>query len=853
MKRFYQPLFLGLIILLGLALRVVRLDFQPLWWDEGYSVFFATRDFATMLARTAIDIHPPFYYAVMQIWMGIFGQDAVALRWLSVVFGVAAIPLLYALAHKLFSDRRLALIAAFLLAISPFHIYYSQEVRMYGLVTLLGIASTYLFAQLLPMKSGTPQTFLLAAIYIGVTAAALYTQYYAAFIIAFQFLFAVWYIARYNRALLRWHSISELWSNSLMHWLGAWIAIGVLYLPWVIYAGPKLYFYVTSKVTHEAYPPLDPITFLARYLSAFSIGHLTNLDWLVWTSIVLVAIALIGILIAIKNRISPTLPHSFTPILTLFYLVIPLTLGYIVNLVYPFNPVHGERLLLLAAPAFYLLTAIGITALWNRRAILGALVVVVIGVISGASLYDFYTVPRYPNDDYRPLIQQMEQTALPNDLFLAIYPWQIGYLESYYHGAPLTIVETPSDTWANHPDQMQRDLDSYLAQHPRIWIAALQTLGRIVEDALDANLRPRAYTTLDTWFGTTRLEMFATVSDPLLSDHPLALSTSLSPSAKSWGVSTKSIVAGQDLVPIWFEWNVPHRDDFKLSFRLFDSKGNLWAQDDRDVESNRQRIGFSVPTGTPPGKYDLRLVAYQSNDTSLKSEALLANVNIVRPSQPNLAAIPNRMTSDAGTDIRLVGYETNTTIRPGEPSPITLFWQATHTIDENWMSVIQVQDMSGKVFANTQAPPAHGIYPTQQWQPNEIVRDPQSILVRGDTPDGDYRIVVSMIDPATNTLSRFVQVGKVTVKGRPRYFGAPSPSNLFDARFGDVAQLIGYDISQEQQNVRIILYWKALATSETSYKVFVHFNDSNGLPTFDATNQSTGEDSILPIRISISP
>ncbi|MCI0478043.1 MAG: hypothetical protein L0Y55_17505, partial [Anaerolineales bacterium] len=69
MKRLHTINLLAAITLGGFALRVVRLDLQPLWWDEGYSIFFATRDFATMLERTAIDIHPPLYYALLQVWM----------------------------------------------------------------------------------------------------------------------------------------------------------------------------------------------------------------------------------------------------------------------------------------------------------------------------------------------------------------------------------------------------------------------------------------------------------------------------------------------------------------------------------------------------------------------------------------------------------------------------------------------------------------------------------------------------------------------------------------------------------------------------------------------------------------
>lgn len=101
-----------LLILLGLGLRVARLSFQPLWWDEGYSVWFATHPLAQMTALTAQDIHPPLYYALLHGWTALLGTGPVALRLLSVVIGVLTIPLLYLAARRMLSTRA-ALLAAF--------------------------------------------------------------------------------------------------------------------------------------------------------------------------------------------------------------------------------------------------------------------------------------------------------------------------------------------------------------------------------------------------------------------------------------------------------------------------------------------------------------------------------------------------------------------------------------------------------------------------------------------------------------------------------------------------------------------------------------------------------------------
>ena len=128
-----------MVTLFALFLRIIRLDFQPLWWDEGYSVWFATHPLSQMAALTAEDIHPPLYYALLHGWTELLGTDPVALRLLSVAFGALAIPAIYLAARRLFGGSRVPLLAALLLAINPMHVFYSQEVRMYGLVALLSI------------------------------------------------------------------------------------------------------------------------------------------------------------------------------------------------------------------------------------------------------------------------------------------------------------------------------------------------------------------------------------------------------------------------------------------------------------------------------------------------------------------------------------------------------------------------------------------------------------------------------------------------------------------------------------------------------------------------------------------
>jgi 4-amino-4-deoxy-L-arabinose transferase-like glycosyltransferase len=809
----FSPRWVLLSILLGaFALRVVRLNFQPLWWDEGYSLFFATRDFATMLDRTALDIHPPLYYVLLQIWMLFAGKSDVAVRFFSVGAGIASVALLYTLARRL-SNQTIALLAAFLMASAPIHVYYSQEVRMYELVTLWCIASVYFFVRLLD----SPTRALWAA-YIFASAAALYTQYYAAFVLVFQGAFVLIMPARKRLYALR-------------NLLAAWAAIALVFLPWSLYTASRLLAYVTFKVSHEAYPVLDPISFLTQHLVAFSIGHLAGLPALAWASVLFVLLSALGMYalsrtpqVLARNSFSPT-PMLLVPL----YLFVPLALGYLVNLFYPFHPIRYERLILLASPAFFILIACGISNL--RRNLLTILAIVCVTVVSGLSLVDFYTVPRYPDDDYRPLIAQIQALAQPGDNFLAIYPWQIGYLESYYAGAPLDVVETPNDDWMNNPVRLQDGIDTLTRASPRVWLPALQTLGHILEDFVDGHFRGKGYTVLDNWYGTSRLELFYAAPDPPRIARDLVFENGALFS--NWGVSTDPVTSGRGIIRFWY-WGQNQPARLRTSLRLVDAKGNTWAQDDREIQNRIQNIGFAIPAGTPPGAYDLQLALYRENEPPTRPLSL-TSVKVTADPEPNLASIPYRTSIDFVNGMRLSGYDTaSEAARPGETVGVSFFWQALHRQSADSLVSIQLRDAFGNIRLDTNEAISFGVYNSSLWLVNELVRDPRSITLGGDLSGGNYSLNVSLIDPISQARIKTtdgresIELTTVQVRERPHYFGAPHPSHQTDARFDELARLVGYDSVRSGQTLRVVLYWQALARSETLYKVFVHVLDATG-------------------------
>ncbi|HOY60921.1 MAG TPA: glycosyltransferase family 39 protein [Candidatus Woesebacteria bacterium] len=120
---------LSLILLIPLGLRLLSLN-QSLWLDEAISANvvknYSYSDIITKFSPS--DFHPPLYYLTLKAWTSIFGYSEISLRFPSVIFSLITIYLVF----KFFGFW-----PSLLLAFNPLYLYYSQEARMYSLVTLL--------------------------------------------------------------------------------------------------------------------------------------------------------------------------------------------------------------------------------------------------------------------------------------------------------------------------------------------------------------------------------------------------------------------------------------------------------------------------------------------------------------------------------------------------------------------------------------------------------------------------------------------------------------------------------------------------------------------------------------------
>jgi len=125
---------LALITLLAAVLRFYKLGEWSFWIDEIYTINHATAHFSTpdlILAHI-----PPFRnwipvsVIMTAVALNTWGVSEWSARLASVLIGVISIPILFFPTRKMFGNG-VALIAMLLLAVSPWHLYWSQNARFY--------------------------------------------------------------------------------------------------------------------------------------------------------------------------------------------------------------------------------------------------------------------------------------------------------------------------------------------------------------------------------------------------------------------------------------------------------------------------------------------------------------------------------------------------------------------------------------------------------------------------------------------------------------------------------------------------------------------------------------------------
>lgn len=263
----------GLVVGVGIVLRfAARSD---LWLDEALTVTIARAPLDRLRPLLVRDGAPPVSYVLLHGWTAVFGASTVAVRALSGVLGVLAIPLAAWAAARWAGPGRTArpaaVVAAIVVATSPFAIRYSTEARMYELTIVLVLVGMVAVARALEH----PALGRLALVSVT-TAALLLTQYWSFFLLAVVVV-ALGVVAVGGTGAMRAASRRILLAVA---------AGGVLFLPWL----PTF----RSQLAHTGTPwdtPTTPVGGLRRALVGLS-----GAGPLRWPLTVLAAAVLVGAL-----------------------------------------------------------------------------------------------------------------------------------------------------------------------------------------------------------------------------------------------------------------------------------------------------------------------------------------------------------------------------------------------------------------------------------------------------------------------------------------------------------------------------------------------------------------------------
>ncbi|MFH1541825.1 MAG: glycosyltransferase family 39 protein [bacterium] len=375
-----KKLCIFLILIIAAIIRLYYPAFRSLWGDEVDSLFriynFSQHNFhyepIGLLERLHIALtsplkghHLPSYYLLLSLWTALFGVGEVAARSLSVIFGLLCIPMTYLLAKE-FYDERVAMFSSFLMAISGFAVFYSQEIRPYSLMMFVAAASIYYFRRMVQEdKRFAPRLGYIAASFVLV-----FSHLFGVLALSAQSLYLIilWFNGRRQPGIL----MAAL-SQAIVYLL----ALPVL-LP-MFFSGIKM-----AAGLGQDFPFTQIPGILKLCLNLFALGFGESLAPWHWSVVIPAGLVYLGlfVLLLTKNRDNKTL----TLLVFLFWPIV--TASFLIKVTLP-------KYLIVILPVFIVLLGRAIAAISSARIRMTVLVIIVIAQL--VSLGNYFRIEEYHN------------------------------------------------------------------------------------------------------------------------------------------------------------------------------------------------------------------------------------------------------------------------------------------------------------------------------------------------------------------------------------------------------------------------------------------------------------------------
>ncbi len=500
----YRWLVLGLIAL-GAFLRFYRLGVQSLWVDEVLTIGSAEMGGRLGAAEFFGNVQGPLHALLVHL-AALVSDSTPALRAISALAGTALIPVTYLLG-KAMADKRVGVLAALFVTVSPFAVWYSQELRNYSLMMLLAAAAS-LFVWRAVTERGRSWVP-----YVVTMTLAVYCNLSAAFLAVAHGLFV----------LTRGLRDRRLWDPGLMRrGFTALFLVAALCVPlvWGLTSWAE-----KEDITEQAtFAPsadheelrrgettftMDAIPYSVFAMGyGFSLGpglrelHTANPAAAMRDSVAVVGPA--GALLAVTLVLGLVGMGRRHRGLAFSLLVMLVVAGGSVALalmnVKPMNP----RYLAAAYPLIAVTLAVGVASVHR---VVGGLLCAAIVVFCFASLSGYYFEPRYWKEDVRSAAYYVELHEEPGDIILV--PVVRDVFNQYYDGAAERIVFYRGQ--AGSDAAVDERLDREVGDARRLWYVAARSWEVDPEGRIPARLEARGSLLDAADFIGVRVELYSLV------------------------------------------------------------------------------------------------------------------------------------------------------------------------------------------------------------------------------------------------------------------------------------------------------------------------------------------------------
>ncbi len=334
------------IIAFGAVLRLARwIHWRSLWLDEIYLAnSLLSRNLHDLLFRPLEDWQaaPPGFLVLVHLTTRLFGGGERSLRLVSLVFGLASLPLMLAVARRLLRPGSAVAAVAMFTFLGPL-IYYSNELKPYSCDVALSLAIT--LAVLRWMETPTFRRAAMAAL-VGV--AGIFLSYPSIFVLAGAGAIVIWRMRRSGNGA---HLRQGLWVCLI--WASVFAAEYLIFVRQFASgeAYPHLVYYWAQQ---DAFMPHWPIAAFTWTISCLtSIARNPGGMWLDYPDAAVLGL-IVGLTVALARRDN------------LLILAAPLPLVLLASAMkrYPF----GDRLALFFVPQYLLLIAVAFESLWTNLA-----------------------------------------------------------------------------------------------------------------------------------------------------------------------------------------------------------------------------------------------------------------------------------------------------------------------------------------------------------------------------------------------------------------------------------------------------------------------------------------------------